>query len=505
MFSIYENLKSKTELGESPIIENKSYYIVLDSPNSDYVKTHMKSEPLASNVSWLPGNSVAELKVKNHIGMIRVFDKEIEVRSEKFDKLISGPLQIKLIMDEIEELSNKISFSYSSKSHLHSDIDWNNFEEDGIYRLNYLYQIFFEVDVLDRVTVCLQDVVNNPSFRYKYKIESKKYWDIKKVTPSVLTALVRKGYNRDTKALGHPSNRISIASQYLSRDTSENQFIRYFLEYCEQTALRVLSLNRSINKVVTDKAIRILNECRSSLSSEFFRGVSSPNNLHTNSTVLSSRAGYSQIFKYYIASLFSLKHVYDDYKSRLSSSLIDIASLYEIWCFYKLAYEILGRDIMVTEKTSKIKNGTIVYSTIFKNEIYEIGYNQTFSVSNKGSYSTSLRPDVTVRNLETSRFSHFDAKYRVNSYMGADNNEYKNFKNDDVNKMHAYLDAIYSSDSSVVLYPGSSFKFFEKGDGAKVVTDCSADYKLLGVGAIPLVPGSDNDIFSNIIERFYHK
>jgi predicted component of viral defense system (DUF524 family) len=503
MFSIYENLKPKIELGDSPIIENRAYYIVFDSPESDYVKAQMKSEPLASNVSWHSGNRVAELKVKNHIGMIRVFDREIEVRSEKFDKLVSGPLQIKLIVDEIEELSNKISFSYSSKSHLHSDIDWNNFEEDAIYRLNYLYQVFFEVDTRDRVPICLQNVVNNPSFRYDNKVENKNYWDIKKVTPSVLAELVRKGYNRDTKVLGHPTNRISISSQYLSRDTSENQFIRYFLEYCEQTALRVLSLNRSFDKVVTDKAIRILNECRSSLSSEFFRGVSSPKNLHTNSTVLSSRSGYSQIFKYYIASLFSLKHVYDDYKSCLSSSLIDVASLYEIWCFYKLSYEILGRDIVVAEKTSKIKDGKIVYSTIFKNENYEVGYNQTFSVSNKGSYSTSLRPDVTVRNLETSRFSHFDAKYRVNSYMGADNNEYKNFKNDDVNKMHAYLDAIYSSDSSVVLYPGFSFKFFEKGDGAKVVTDFKEEYNLFGVGAIPLVPGGENKAFSNVIKRFF--
>ena len=89
--------------------------------------------------------------------------------------------------------------------------------------------------------------------------------------------------------------------------------------------------------------------------------------------------------------------------------------------------------------------------------------------------------------------------------MGSDNNEYKNFKNDDVNKMHAYLDAIYSSDSSVVLYPGTSFKFFEKGGEAKVVTDFSGEYNLLGVGAIPLVPGGDNDAFSNVIERFFRK
>jgi hypothetical protein len=72
-----------------------------------------------------------------------------------------------------------------------------------------------------------------------------------------------------------------------------------------------------------------------------------------------------------------------------------------------------------------------------------------------------------------------------------------------VNEMHAYVDAIYSSDSLVVFDPGSVFKFFEKQESPKVVTNFKEKYGLSGVGAIPLVPGRDNDAFSSVIERFF--
>jgi len=69
--------------------------------------------------------------------------------------------------------------------------------------------------------------------------------------------------------------------------------------------------------------------------------------------------------------------------------------------------------------------------------------------------------------------------------------------------MHAYLDAIYSSDYSVVLYPGPVFKFFEIQEGPKVVTNFKEKYGLSGVVAIPLIPGRDNDAFSSVIECFF--
>ena len=129
---------------DSLIIENKTYYIVFDSPDNDYVKAQMSSQPLASCVSWHPGNRVAELAVKNHIGKIRVFDREIEVRSEKFDDSLDGLSQLKLIIDELDDLSKKISFTYSSKTFLHSLTDWDNYENDLMYKINYLYQVFFK-------------------------------------------------------------------------------------------------------------------------------------------------------------------------------------------------------------------------------------------------------------------------------------------------------------------------------------------------------------------------
>ena len=114
-----------------------------------------------------------------------------------------------------------------------------------------------------------------------------------------------------------------------------------------------------------------------------------------------------------------------------------------------------------------------------------------------------MRPDITVQNKTTGILFHFDAKYRINSYVGSDDLEHKTFKNDDVNKMHAYLDAIYHSDSAIVLYPGTKFKFFVNSKPSKVVEDLKSDFDLKGVGALPLIPGRNNAFFREfLLNRF---
>ena len=64
-----------------------------------------------------------------------------------------------------------------------------------------------------------------------------------------------------------------------------------------------------------------------------------------------------------------------------------------------------------------------------------------------------------------------------------------------------YVDAIEEAKSSIALYVGDQFAFYEKGRADKNIDSPLNDFELNGVGALPLVPGSGDKIF----EEFYAK
>ncbi len=502
MFSIYKSLEPKIELTSHSLYENKTYYIVFNSLDDEKIKTFFMYSGLNRHFSWHPGNKVAELNIKNYVGLIRIFDKEFDVRSEKFGDGLAGHEQVALIISELDDLSKKISFSYDSTIFNKVAADWVSVQNNYIHKMNYLYQVFFELPRNERAGFQLEKIKRNSSLRYETVSEKKPIWKVKKITPSTAVQLVRNGYSKGSnKHCG--DSRVFIHEQLLSNNTSENQFVLFFYEYCLQICLKILSLKKDFPDVVAEKSMRLLHECRLLLSDSFFETVNMPSKINTGSTVLTSRDGYSDLLKYYTNSLFSVKHIFEEYRDDLKVDLIDIATLYEIWCFYKLAHQILGAQIIVKEKTSAIKDGKIKYSTTFANDLYEVSYNRTYSISNKGSYSTTLRPDISVVKKDTNDLFHFDAKYRINSYIGSDDLEYKTFKNDDVNKMHAYLDAIFHSKSAIVLYPGMNFKFFVKGNLPSMIQDVDGDYDLNGVGALPLVPGQNNQYLERFSNKFF--
>jgi len=499
MFNIYSSLNPKIIVEDDFILENRTYFILLDSPDSAEVTEFFNKSELKSHFSWHHGNKIAELCIKNFIGKIRVFDREIDVRSDKFDSGMTGSEQIKVIVDELDELSRKMSFSYSSAIYNHTETDWESVENSLIHRLNYIYQIFFEFDRFERAGFQLEKIKKNTSLKYEICVMETPIWKLRKISPSTVKQLAKVGFSGGDAAA---SNRVHYEESVLSSNTLENQFVKFFYEYCQQICLSVICIKKLPAKVV-ERANELLLTIRRILADSFFVGIDSPSRISTNSTILSSRDGYNNLLKYFTNSLFSVRHIFEDFENELKVDLVDIATLYEIWCFYKVSYQILGNQAFVSEKTSKIKEDTIKYSTTFENDEYSVSYNRSFSISNGGSYSTTLRPDVTVQKKSTGALFHFDAKYRINSYIGSDDLEYKTFKNDDVNKMHAYLDAIYDSDSAIVLYPGNKFKFFVNSKPSQVVDDVESTFNLTGVGALPLIPGSDNVSFKYLLsDRF---
>lgn len=490
MFKIESNTKFDAFLDKNILFENRKYTIEFIYPESETTKYFIYSTGLSEYLSWRPGNKFADLQVKNRIGKLRIFDIEYDVRSEKFLYGDSGDSQLEKIVNEIEGIHKKLYFSFDSCVYTSTEKDWNVIETKELGKLNYLNHVFFNVKTEESVPGLFESIKRNPSFDYTYEKMWVEPWKVKKVNAALLLGLAKSVVSK-----------VFINEKSLTRDTNENRFIKYFFQYCQGVAFNCI--NNSKSKAVNIKANNLLNEIMKIMSDSFFDGIGSNNGFNMNSTILSKRHGYSDVFKYFMLSQFSIKPIFSDAKDNLGEGIINVAYLYEIWCFYKIVSYVLGRDIKIREQTIFNINGELKHSTIFSDDDYEIGFNQHFGPESGGSYSVPLRPDITVKSLESGKFYHFDAKYKLSKLRRDEDNE-SGFKSDDIAKMHTYFDAIYSTRAALILYPGDKFSFFEKGDGykrAEKVKDI-ADFE--GVGAVPLLPGVEPLELKELLKCYFN-
>jgi predicted component of viral defense system (DUF524 family) len=100
-----------------------------------------------------------------------------------------------------------------------------------------------------------------------------------------------------------------------------------------------------------------------------------------------------------------------------------------------------------------------------------------------------LRPDATViiKTKENTVKLIFDAKYKVDQKNRLEKNEL-HVKQEDIHKMHTYVDAIENALFSFVVYPGTEFYFFERNINSPTRKSIDEIQSFDGVGAIPLTP-----------------
>lgn len=500
MYRIYDNIKTRIEHTGYNLLENKTYYIELDLPHCPKAIKAMESENIKPHISWYRGNNIAELRVENYIGTLTIFGQRYDVRSQKFGDTLSGSEQLKLITSDLDKLSKKITFSIESSIGSNAISNWEISENDIRAKLNFLYYAFYDANRTETAILCFSLIKNNPAKKYsniKKYISSRK---IKKITPPVLNNLLKYSKIENGK-IDIPEANVHSDFKELSTNTSENQFVKFFYEYCSEICLRVLNLKKT-NELISEKAGRLLSDCRLILSNPFFKGIKSPSLLNLNSTVLRARAGYRNLITYYIKSLFSFQHLYLEKKDSFISGIQDIASLYELWCFYKVSHAVLGDNISIKDRGTYIEDNTLKYNTIFYNDKYEVYYNKSFTMGNCESYSTTLRPDISILDKGNNCYFHFDAKYKIQREDSNGESKRDN-KNEDIHKMHAYLDAIYASKCSIALYPGDNFKFYIRREVPLEIKEPTEITELNGVGVIPLTPGTKNELFAKFMKSFF--
>lgn len=300
-------------------------------------------------------------------------------------------------------------------------------------------------------------------------------------------------------------------------DTPENRFVKAFIGQARgiigRVRSRVAGGRRIFERNLIADCDRMDAQLMPVVRHSMWEEVGAMTAIPFSSTVLQRRRGYRHVLRHF-AKIRLAPHIpLDGEKLRNLLELKDIAHLYELWTYYRLAELISGLVGPPLRRAATSRDDFRVAlrwgQTFSWAGGIRLAYNPSFSPSRKPprhSYSGPLRPDIAldVPTGTNAGFHLLDAKFTVRTLSdagldgeGDEEADEKarerrgDFQRGDLYKMHTYRDAIPEARSGSVwiLYPGTEFRFFD-ASGRRPVIKSPDDLPCAtkGVGAMPFAP-----------------
>jgi predicted component of viral defense system (DUF524 family) len=314
-----------------------------------------------------------------------------------------------------------------------------------------------------------------------------------------------------------------INSEYYddSVDNIENQFIKYLLEVILQNLTDALFKIQDIKEMrflkytITECIIR----CENIYSNPIFKNISRLKYFPSKSNALHNKHPYKELYQFYLLLFYNLDVKDDLINKSITAPQKDLPKLYEYWCYMNIidilsnkfqSFPDLMKDGFIKYDETQLcfnfinsENGLTFNISPNKKLIlhYQKKYKASEIIFSGRSYSQELDPDISLELFTEDKLIailHLDPKYKLDKNEG--------WKPEDINKMHAYKDAIMGTIGSFVLYPGDNIKnkaqYFRQEE-----KDINPNpiRRFPGVGAFPLNinnnSGEKNDIL-HLIEEF---
>jgi predicted component of viral defense system (DUF524 family) len=316
-------------------------------------------------------------------------------------------------------------------------------------------------------------------------------------------------------------------------DNTPNRFVKFALTGWRMVVQKMHDAMLGLESTgTTVRGLResqvLLDSLDAFLAEELFREIGDLHVFPSGNQALQRREGYRDVLRAYVqlevAALLSWKGGEDVY----NAGLRDVATLYEYWAYIKLAQIVSLACESKLDMSSLLKrdgNGvglelrrglesalTSTTRRLGRQLTVTLMYNRRFrksALGTEGSWTTEMQPDISVKiqvntgalQLYEPVWLHFDAKYRIRRLeaFGAPSSDVKGggpldsnaggvggvagAKREDLNKMHAYRDAIRASAGAFILYPGD-----------ETIPQYRAFHEVLpGLGAFPLRPNPSGD------------
>ena len=494
--------------------EGRTYYLDISQFSKSLVQRWLEEEYIFNSIiNYNSKNFIQTIRFDNVVGNVNILGINYDVRSEKLMDGTSGNQQFQQLLDEINAISTKLNFSFRGVTYAHRKSDYS-FNDNILEILDYYYQLVFMFPSSDNLDALLMQCFKHPHTTNRQVIEKIDFSKSTKIAQSFYTQLSTEqnwGIVRAGQTLANSTLAVKTfqrTGQYLlplqianlrfisTTNTVENRFVKFFLEDIQSVCLRVLTANVGLD--IQNKAKRLQLKVHFYLHTPFFKEIQRLSYVPSSSSVLLRKSGYKEIYYHFVQSKFSFRPILEDMRRQaLRAGLKNIATLYELWVFFKIAENLFeNKTIQETFHGRNLKNGEMVGGYTWEADQYQLSYNKTYTHNNLGSYSVNLRPDISFK--KEGKLHLFDAKYKFNSNSSEGDVLVRVVKPEDIHKMHAYLDAINSAQTAIVIYPGTEYIFYDRSHILKTTIGPIND--LNGVGALPLLPNQGAEGLRQLLE-----
>lgn len=551
MTILFYDKKSQIAISSEPFFQNEEGSIEAEYTDNEtvslaewkpyYIKfygdkiAHFEQAPF---VVWPFGDHRSyEINFKNYVGLTRIGDINLRVENRKIgDELYDSMLDYITgkYADLIFSFNTSVGRGYK-KGEVGQDIPY----------VQYLFLKKYLLDNSPNLDEITGLILSSPHRKLtteiqKCGIDEIDYFDISSVLtlfsdpgkmgilgtghPLLSSPLGQSIYKRTGKRY-YPWEAKKIR-KYHTFDTNENRFIKHFLQdISKMFDLLAQALGYKsgtyLNPSISSNLRELKQKVRYLLSNPIWDDVGQMTFIPSQSIVLQRRDGYRHLFGLY--SLLQLVTRYqvliEDFKNLIE--IKDVPTLFEYWCFFLVKdiidkkFKPLTYSVIVphTETEQKVQEGIAMDYEGGISLIYNSDYGGSsgVDVSSSGlqdyhtgeSYSHQLRPDIVVVKNGREKLV-LDAKYKGKNGRGAfygeetDEGTISEYKVEDLDKMHAYHDAIKDVFGAFALYPGRETKIYPSHQAKRTFQ---------GVGALPLRPVSggkpDAEHIANL-ERAIH-
>lgn len=451
----------------------------------------------------------------------------IESRSSKIDYLSD----FRLMLDGIAQKS--IDLLLSHKSTFLASLVTDSFESN----VTPQQRLFFLRSIVSDAAFkrALNQVVRFPHNRLEAKSESMRFSRTAAPGRALLTQMLTRP-NRLPIPDSHPlreklssiPREVHGLRKFETFDTAENRFVKHalrvFAAACKQIENSLLMQKRLDNTLLLNELFEIKTFLQQTIDEDFFKDVGILTYIPAGSPVLQRKQGYKNVLTAWHRFNSALKLSWPEADLQFFGGQKNMALLYEYWCFLQvlevfcelasLEPESLKSIIHPTPdgfsldlkkgKTSAIWGTCSTSTGRFNCKLtYQPRFVPSLSNSSNSTWSKNMQPDMTISffpdtypaddageasaaDWDELRYFHLDAKYKIRLPFATDDST--GFKFDDIDKMHAYNDAINHSIGAVILYPGDVSQVYRHLSGKNQV------------GAIALAPGSDEQGKTEIAE-----
>ena len=509
--------------------EYTNYEIVIERKNKTTIEFYHENPNIRNKVTPTGRGGNVLSGIINFRGDIGYSDLYVKVNGNIHIKIIIEVLPSKIdykedyeaILKDVNEEIYNLAYGFLSRTYLAAEI--NNKRSSSYTEfysiLNYIYE-----NLMKSINI----VLSKPHHELIKDSKVCKYQSLKNISIETIKWLEKRPHlleNINGRCI--PTQALQVTKK-VTLDTKENRFLKFMLITIIQKIDNFIRTYTAApwkkNEDIISKLSTMKKAINNKLKTSFLREVDSDYRNTSISLVFNMASGYREIYKYYLM----LQKGLSINSNIFSLSMKELSLLYEYWCFIKInsllrkRYKLISTDFITVNRAGifvSLKKGitsTLVYENTNTKETFKVCYNafKSRKVSNlgsrtEGSKTITQKPDnmLSINKLGSDKAYEFvfDAKYKIDT-----TSEYqKNYggigpKEEDINTMHRYRDAIVYKNNKTgdynncvfgafVLFPYKDEREYKNHDFYKSIEE-------VNIGGIPFLPST-----TGLMEEFLDK